>query len=81
MLKGNINVSELLTIKATAKIMGDISSAKLIIEAGAEFNGKSSMNAGNSINLGDYKNGQKNSKPLDTKAPVTSESFAEKASV
>ncbi len=80
-LKGNINVTELLTIKATSKTTGDISSSKLIIEAGAEFNGKSSMNAGNAINFNDYKNGQRNNKPLDTKAPVISESFAEKASI
>ena len=42
-VNGNIFVSELLTIKATAKINGDILSNKLIIEAGAEFNGKCSM--------------------------------------
>jgi cytoskeletal protein CcmA (bactofilin family) len=40
---GNVVVSELLTIKATAKITGDITCSKLIIEAGAEFNGKSAM--------------------------------------
>lgn len=42
-VNGNIFVSELLTIKATAKINGDIISNKLIIEAGAEFNGNCSM--------------------------------------
>ena len=40
---GNVTVSELLTIKATAKITGDIACSKLIIEAGAEFNGNSAM--------------------------------------
>lgn len=40
---GNIFVSELLTVKSTAKINGDIVSNKLVIEAGAEFNGKCSM--------------------------------------
>lgn len=44
-VNGNIYVSELLTVKSTAKINGDIVSAKLIIEAGAEFNGKCSMNS------------------------------------
>lgn len=42
-VNGSIYVTELLTIKATAKINGDIVSNKLIIEAGAEFNGKCSM--------------------------------------
>jgi cytoskeletal protein CcmA (bactofilin family) len=42
-VNGNIFVTELLTIKASAKINGDIVSTKLIIEAGAEFNGKCSM--------------------------------------
>ena len=41
---GNIYASELLTIKATAKISGDLISNKLIIEAGAVFNGTSKMN-------------------------------------
>ncbi len=40
---GNVIVTELLTIKATAKITGDIACSKLIIEAGAEFNGNSAM--------------------------------------
>ncbi len=43
---GNIFVTELLTVKATAKINGDIISGKLIIESGAEFNGKCSMKDG-----------------------------------
>jgi cytoskeletal protein CcmA (bactofilin family) len=42
-VNGNIIVSDLLTVKSTAKISGDIVSGKLIIEAGAEFNGKCSM--------------------------------------
>jgi len=42
-VNGNIFVSELLVVKDTARINGDIISNKLIIEAGAEFNGKCSM--------------------------------------
>ncbi len=45
-VNGNIFVSELLTVKASAKINGDIVSNKLIIESGAEFNGKCSMKDG-----------------------------------
>jgi cytoskeletal protein CcmA (bactofilin family) len=40
---GNIIVTELLTIKATARVNGDLIANKLIIEAGAEFNGTCSM--------------------------------------
>ena len=43
-VKGNIVATELLTIKNTAKIFGDIQSNKLIIEAGAMFNGVCKMN-------------------------------------
>ena len=42
-VNGNIFVTELLVVKETAKIYGDIVSTKLIIESGAEFNGKCSM--------------------------------------
>ena len=42
-VNGNIFVTELLVVKDTARISGDIISNKLIIEAGAEFNGKCSM--------------------------------------
>ncbi len=45
-VNGNIFVSELLTVKASAKINGDLVSNKLIIESGAEFNGKCSMKDG-----------------------------------
>jgi len=49
-VNGNIFVTEILTVKSTAKINGDIISNKLIIEAGAEFNGKCSMkDAKNSV--------------------------------
>jgi len=66
-INGNIVVSELLTVKATAKVNGDISSSKLLIEAGAEFNGKSSMDLNKSISNG----AQRPSNPLDVKPAVT----------
>jgi cytoskeletal protein CcmA (bactofilin family) len=77
---GNILVTELLTIKSSAKISGDISCNKLVIESGAEFNGKSTMSSGTNNIFADYKNG-KIGKPLDTKAPVMSESIGEKAAI
>lgn len=42
-VKANINVSELLTLKATAKITGDIITNKLSIEPGAKFTGSCNM--------------------------------------
>ena len=46
---GDIKVSELLFIKGTAIINGDISTAKLVVENGAKFNGSCIMNS--AINL------------------------------
>tara|TARA_B100000925_G_scaffold260842_1_gene217202 strand:- start:128 stop:502 length:375 start_codon:yes stop_codon:yes gene_type:complete len=40
---GKVNVSELLILKSTASIHGDINTANLIIESGANFNGACSM--------------------------------------
>lgn len=42
---GNVLVGELLFLKATAKIYGDISVGKLVVENGAEFNGACKMNS------------------------------------
>lgn len=42
-VKANLTVTELLTLKATAKIHGDIRTGKLAIESGANFSGTCSM--------------------------------------
>jgi len=42
-VKAKVTVSELLTLKATAKLSGDISTNKLAIEPGANFTGACSM--------------------------------------
>jgi cytoskeletal protein CcmA (bactofilin family) len=42
-LKATINTEELLTLKSTAKLSGEIVSAQLAIEPGAIFSGKCSM--------------------------------------
>ena len=44
-LKAKISVSQLLSLKATAKLKGDIVTNKLSIEPGAEFTGSCSMGA------------------------------------
>lgn len=42
-IEGNIEVVEILTLKPSAHIKGDIACNKLIIEPGAKFNGKCDM--------------------------------------
>lgn len=42
-IKGKIKVSELLSLKATAKIFGDIATKKLAIEPGSKFTGNCNM--------------------------------------
>ena len=44
-IKGTINVSELLSLKATAKLLGDIVTGKISIEPNALFTGTCSMGA------------------------------------
>ncbi len=42
-VKGKMNVVEMLFLKATAKINGDISTGKLVVEVGASFTGNCNM--------------------------------------
>ena len=42
-IQGSVEISELLTLKPTAVIHGDIMTNKLIVEAGATFNGSCRM--------------------------------------
>jgi cytoskeletal protein CcmA (bactofilin family) len=42
-IKGKVNVTELLSLKETAKLSGEISTGKLSIEPGADFSGSCSM--------------------------------------
>lgn len=44
-VKGKIEVSELLVLKATAVVNGDIITGKLVVEPGAVFNGSCKMGA------------------------------------
>ncbi len=53
-VKGKIEISELLVLKATAVINGDIITSKLVVEPGATFNGSCKMgNAIKDIKLGE----------------------------
>ena len=44
-VKGKIDITELLVLKATAVINGDIVTGKLVVEPGAVFNGSCKMGA------------------------------------
>jgi len=44
-VKGKIDISEILVLKSTAVIHGDISTGKLVVEPGALFNGSCKMGA------------------------------------
>ncbi len=44
-VKGTVEVSDILSLKATANISGDIITSKLIVEAGAVWNGTIKMGA------------------------------------
>jgi cytoskeletal protein CcmA (bactofilin family) len=59
-IKGKIFVSELLALKTTAKLTGDIVTGKLAIEPGASFSGSCSMGGAviKDIKQVDQKNGQ-----------------------
>jgi cytoskeletal protein CcmA (bactofilin family) len=58
-VKGTVDVTEVLTLKATAVIKGDIVTGKLVVEAGAVWNGTIKMGtAPKEIKIGDALNGQ-----------------------
>lgn len=51
-LNGNIKISELLLVKSSGKINGDIATAKMVVENGGEFNGGCTMGSSVSISRG-----------------------------
>ena len=65
-IKGKITVNELLSLKATSKLTGDIITNKLAIEPGANFSGTCSMGAV----IKDIKHGERTetSKPAEKAA-------------
>jgi cytoskeletal protein CcmA (bactofilin family) len=48
-IKGNLTVKNVLELKPSAKIDGDIITNKMVIEAGAQFNGRCTMNVAVSV--------------------------------
>ncbi|MEP0366549.1 MAG: polymer-forming cytoskeletal protein [Cyclobacteriaceae bacterium] len=57
---GSVEISEVLILKATAVIDGDIITNKLIVESGAAFNGSCKMGVkSKEINIGTHERGEK----------------------
>ncbi len=54
-INAKINVEELLQLKSTANIVGEINTNKLSIEPGANFSGTCNMGNGNNIKLNGVK--------------------------
>ncbi len=52
---GNVKVSSLLLLKSSGKINGDITTSKIIVENGGEFNGSCAMGSEVSISQGKKK--------------------------
>jgi cytoskeletal protein CcmA (bactofilin family) len=52
-VKGKVEISELLVLKSTAVITGDIITGKLVVEPGATFNGSCKMGNAANMKLGD----------------------------
>ena len=66
-IEGKISVSQLLNLKASSKITGDIATSRLAIEPGARFTGNCTMsdsedNGGSVITKGPEKPGEKTGK-------------------
>jgi len=67
-VKGRIEISEMLLLKATAVINGDIITGKLVVEPGAVFNGSCKMGAAiKDIKLGES-NGARSFRSEESKA-------------
>ncbi|HCM76336.1 MAG TPA: cell shape determination protein CcmA [Cytophagales bacterium] len=67
-VKGKIEISEMLILKATAVVHGDIVTGKLVVEPGAVFNGTCKMGASvREIKMGDNGQGSRSLRPEEAK--------------
>ncbi len=58
-VKGKVDISELLILKSTAVVHGDIITGKLVVEPGAIFNGTCKMGTVKDLKMNDTGNGMK----------------------
>ncbi len=65
-VKGKVEISDLLVLKATGTVQGDIVTGKLVVEPGAVFNGTCKMGAA----VKDIKSAENASNALRTEAAV-----------
>ena len=66
-VRGKIEISEMLILKATASVHGDIFTGKLVVEPGASFNGTCKMGAVvKDLKIGE--NGSRSQRPDEAKA-------------
>jgi cytoskeletal protein CcmA (bactofilin family) len=66
-VKGKLEIADVLVLKSTALIYGDIQTGKLVVEAGATFNGTCKMGSLNK-DLKLNENGARNFRPEEAKA-------------
>jgi cytoskeletal protein CcmA (bactofilin family) len=66
-IEGKIKVSELLSLKAKAHILGDIIASRLAIEPGCQFTGNCDMNATASVNEETAQTDKAEKQPLEAK--------------
>ncbi|MEQ8363125.1 MAG: polymer-forming cytoskeletal protein [Cyclobacteriaceae bacterium] len=67
-VKGKIEISEMLILKATAVVHGDIITGKLVVEPGAVFNGTCKMGAAvRDIKMGENGQGSRSLRPEQAK--------------
>ena len=68
-VKGRIEITEMLILKATAVVNGDIITGKLVVEPGAVFNGTCKMGASvRDIKLGENGQGSRSFRPEEAKS-------------
>ncbi|HNP95336.1 MAG TPA: polymer-forming cytoskeletal protein [Cyclobacteriaceae bacterium] len=68
-VKGKIEISEMLILKATAVVNGDIITGKLVVEPGAVFNGTCKMGASiRDIKMGENGQGSRSFRPEEAKS-------------
>ncbi|MEQ9592831.1 MAG: polymer-forming cytoskeletal protein [Cyclobacteriaceae bacterium] len=67
-VKGKLEITEMLILKATAVVNGDIITGKLVVEPGAVFNGSCRMGAAvRDIKLGENGQGARSFRPEEAK--------------
>ena len=68
-VKGRIEITEILILKSTAIVHGDIVTGKLVVEPGAVFNGSCKMGASvRDIKLGENGQGTRSFRPEEAKS-------------